>query len=67
MKIPVIETERLTLRGFQENTDFEPYANFYASDTTRFYGGPLDRSAAWRDATSMIRALWLYTRRFHRE
>ncbi len=54
MKIPIIETERLVLREFRQETDFEPYANFYASDLTRFYGGPLDRSAAWRAAAAMM-------------
>lgn len=54
MQIPIIETERLTLRDFRETTDFEPYANFYGSDATQFYGGPLDRSAAWRAAAAMM-------------
>lgn len=54
MQIPVIETERLVLREFREDTDFEHYANFYASDLTKYYGGPLDRSAAWRAAAAMM-------------
>ena len=53
-QIPVIETERLVLREFREDTDFEPYANFYASDLTKYYGGPLDRSGAWRAAAAMM-------------
>lgn len=54
MKIPIIETERLILREFRDSTDFEPYANFYASDLTKFYGGPLERKAAWRAVASMM-------------
>ena len=54
MQIPNIETERLVLRQFREDTDFDLYANFYASDLTKHYGGPLDRSAAWRAAAAMM-------------
>jgi len=54
MDIPVIETQRLTLREFRDETDFEAYADFYSSDITKFYGGPLDRSAAWRAAAAMM-------------
>lgn len=54
MQIPIIETERLILREFRNSTDLDPYANFYASDLTRYYGGPLDRSAAWRAAAAMM-------------
>lgn len=54
MKIPVINTERLILREFRDHSDFEPYATFYASDKTKYYGGPLDRSLAWRAAAAMM-------------
>lgn len=54
MQIPIIESERLVLREFRESTDFEPYAEFYGSDLTQYYGGPLDRSSAWRAAASMM-------------
>jgi len=54
MKIPVIETGRLTLREFRESTDFEPYAAFYSSEITKYYGGPLDRAKAWRAAAAMM-------------
>jgi len=54
MDIPVIETQRLTLREFRDETDFDAYAEFYSSDITRYYGGPLDRSAAWRAAAAMM-------------
>lgn len=53
-KIPRLETERLILRAFCEETDFEAYASFYASDRTRYYGGPLDRQGAWRAAAAMM-------------
>ncbi len=54
MEIPVLETERLIMRAFQEDTDFEAYAEFYASDQTIYYGGPLDRASAWRAAAAMM-------------
>ncbi len=54
MQIPVIETERLTLREFRHDSDFEAYAAFYASEITQYYGGPLDRVAAWRAAAAMM-------------
>ncbi len=54
MIIPKIETPRLTLREFRDETDFEAYADFYSSENTRYYGGPLDRSAAWRAAAAMM-------------
>lgn len=54
MKIPIIQTLRLTLREFKEETDFESYASFYSSEETKYYGGPLDRAAAWRAAAAMM-------------
>lgn len=54
MNIPTVETERLILRAFNHDTDFEPYAEFYASDATKHYGGPLDREPAWRAAAAMM-------------
>ena len=51
--IPQLETDRLILREFRED-DFDSYARFYASERTRFYGGPLDRTLAWRAAASMM-------------
>ena len=53
MNIPIIETQRLILREFRDSSDFDIYANFYASDLTKYYGDPLDRSAAWRAAAAM--------------
>jgi len=45
--VPTLETERLLLRQFKPS-DFEPMADFYASDVSVFYGGPCDREDAWR-------------------
>lgn len=48
MDIPVLETERLILRGPEEQ-DFDDFAALYA-DAERSWGigGPLNRAAAWR-------------------
>lgn len=46
--VPVLETPRLTLRGWRE-TDFEPFAAFWADEeSAHFVGGVCNRSAAWR-------------------
>lgn len=45
--VPVLTTERLTLRAPAE-ADFELYAALYASERSAGIGGPLDRRAAWR-------------------
>lgn len=47
LPIPVVETERLILRGPRES-DFEPAAAFAASERSRFVGGPYTRFEAWR-------------------
>ena len=47
MKIPTLHTERLTLRG-PDARDIEPMRAFYASDRSRFVGGPLTAELAWR-------------------
>lgn len=44
---PVLETDRLILRG-PETADFEPLAEFYASEYCAGFGGPLKRDDAWR-------------------
>jgi len=54
MDIPVLETPRLILREFREETDFDAYADFYGSDIAKYYGGPLDRKMAWRAAAAMM-------------
>ena len=54
MLIPIVKTERLILREFRDTTDFDSYADFYASKETQYYGGPLDRVSAWRAAAAMM-------------
>ncbi|WP_323780015.1 GNAT family N-acetyltransferase [Thalassovita sp.] len=46
LNIPVIETERLILRGPRES-DFEPFAAFSASERAKFVGGPYTRYRSW--------------------
>jgi RimJ/RimL family protein N-acetyltransferase len=55
----VLETERLILRPTRPE-DFEPLAAFMADDATRFIGGPMARSAAWRGFL-MIAGSWTIT------
>lgn len=57
VNIPVIETERLTLREPRE-ADFEAFAAFSATDRTKFIGGKLERFDAWRAFTSGLGS-WL--------
>lgn len=47
LTIPVLETDRLILRG-PEARDFDAFAAFYAEERSWGVGGPLDRAAAWR-------------------
>lgn len=51
--IPTLETERLFLRAFREE-DFESEADFFASERSRFVGGPLPRHQVWRAVAGMI-------------
>jgi RimJ/RimL family protein N-acetyltransferase len=51
--IPVIETARLRLRG-PEARDLPAYTAFYATDRSRWVGGPLDAREAWRGFAAMI-------------
>lgn len=46
--IPILETERLTLRGPRRD-DFPAYAAFWASPRSVHEGGPRDARAAWED------------------
>lgn len=46
MAIPVIETQRLRLRAPREG-DHAAMAQFYASDRSRFVGGPCSAFDAW--------------------
>src|SRR5262249_5878461 len=52
-----IETERLILRPTAAE-DFEAWAAFMADDASKFVGGPLPRSTAWRGFLSMAGA-WM--------
>ena len=52
--IPVIETERLLLRGFEER-DFAAYAAIHADrDVMHFIGGAEAPHEAWRGMTGMV-------------
>ncbi|MDJ0824682.1 MAG: GNAT family N-acetyltransferase [Rhodobacter sp.] len=51
MTIPVIETERLTLRR-PRIEDFDAYAAVFASDRSRFMDGPKPRREAWDEFAS---------------
>ncbi|MBR9764920.1 MAG: GNAT family N-acetyltransferase [Rhodobacteraceae bacterium] len=55
LPIPVLETERLILRG-PEPQDFEPFCAFSAdADRMRFLGGPVtDEDLVWRSFISTI-------------
>ena len=52
-RIPVLQTERLTLREHRID-DFPAYEAFYASDATVFMGGPRGAYEAWRRFTSDV-------------
>lgn len=47
IQVPILETERLKLRDPQES-DFAALAEFYASERSRFVGGPLTAERTWR-------------------
>ncbi len=53
LHIPVLETERLILREPRE-TDLEHEAEFFASDASRYVGGPLSRTDTWRVIAMVI-------------
>lgn len=51
--VPELETERLRLRA-PSDADFEPLAAFYASERSRFVGGPLPRGKVWRSHAALV-------------
>jgi RimJ/RimL family protein N-acetyltransferase len=54
MTAPVLETERLRMRGWREE-DLAPLAAFSADEeATRFLGGPSGTDAAWRHMATLI-------------
>lgn len=44
--IPVLQTERLTLRG-PEAADWPAFRDYFASDRSAYTGGPKDEKQAW--------------------
>jgi RimJ/RimL family protein N-acetyltransferase len=59
VRIPTIQTQRLTLRGFEER-DFDAYADLVAdAEVTRFLGdgSPISAADAWRQM-AMILGHW---------
>lgn len=56
--IPSLETKRLILREPRES-DFEAERDFYASDASRFVGGPLPGHQVWRNL-AMLMGHWAF-------
>ena len=52
-QIPTLTTDRLTLRA-PGPQDFEPLAEFYASDRSKFVGGPTTAELTWRNLAGEI-------------
>jgi len=51
--IPTLETERLILRAPRE-ADVEAEAAFYATDASKFVGGPLPAHRVWRSIAMLV-------------
>ncbi|KUJ77509.1 GNAT family N-acetyltransferase [Ruegeria profundi] len=51
--IPRLETERLILRAPSE-ADLDTEAEFFASEASRFVGGPLRRDETWRAIATLL-------------
>jgi len=51
--IPTLTTERLALRAPTE-ADFPTLCNFYASDRSKFVGGPMSAELTWRALASEL-------------
>ncbi|MEM9638665.1 MAG: N-acetyltransferase, partial [Pseudomonadota bacterium] len=46
IQTPTLETERLILRG-PKTSDAEAFMGFYATDRSKFTGGPMTPRQAW--------------------
>ena len=53
MPIPTLETERLIMRAPRE-ADFEAEAEFFASEASKFVGGPLRPDETWRMVATLL-------------
>lgn len=53
LAIPVLHSERLTLRSFEES-DFDDVAAFFAHPSSHMYGGPCERWEAWRKLAAYL-------------
>ncbi|MCW1955078.1 MAG: GNAT family N-acetyltransferase [Roseobacter sp.] len=53
LHIPRLETERLILRAHREE-DFRLEAEFYATEASRFVGGPVPEHKTWRMLAMMV-------------
>ncbi len=53
MTIPTLTTERLIMRALCE-ADVEAEAKFFATDRSKFVGGPLPKSQVWRTIAMLI-------------
>lgn len=51
--IPTLKTARLTLRALGAQ-DFAPLCDFYASERSKFVGGPATAESTWRNLASEI-------------
>lgn len=56
--IPTLETDRLILRAPRED-DIQHELEFYASDASRFVGGPLRPDEIWRQQATIL-GHWLF-------
>lgn len=52
MTVPVLQSERLVLRGLAAG-DLGAFSTFFATNASQFVGGPKDRVGAWRTLAAM--------------